>query len=195
MSEALTLALDERLANPGDTMSVAGHLDWPSYDVGVHHMELDGGVDYDIVLTNAGDGILATGLAKAHATGACDRCLEPAQLDLTSEVNEYFLFEAPSEDELGEDEDEVDFSLVASDNTIDLGESIHAALVMDTPFVLLCKEDCRGLCPTCGCNLNEESCTCAATRAQQEAAEAEANNPFAVLKQLNVKDERTGRDA
>ena len=39
---------------------------------------------------------------------------------------------------------------------------INDAVVMDTPFVVLCKPDCRGLCPTCGINLNVENAIVAA---------------------------------
>ena len=60
----------------------------------------------------------------------------------------------------------------------------HDAVVMDTPFVVLCKPDCRGLCPTCGINLNVEQCDCAA-RAEAEWAAA-TENPFAALKNLKL---------
>jgi uncharacterized protein len=187
-NDTLIIALDERLKEAGDTCDVRGHLDWTGYELGVHDMALPEGVDYDIVLTNTGDGILATGIVKAVAIGACDRCLEDARLDIASEVDEYYLFEAPVQEELGEDEDAVDFSVVSADNTIDLGEAIHAALIMDTPFVLLCKDDCKGLCPVCGCNRNEETCDCAEKRAAEDAELAAANHPFAALKNLNVKE-------
>jgi uncharacterized protein len=189
-TDELKVAIDDRLEETGDTYVVQGHLDWTGYELGVHEMALPDGVDYDIVLTNTGDGILATGIVKAKAVGACDRCLEDAVLDIASEVDEYFLFEAPAEDELGEDEDVADFTLVGPDRTIDLGEAIHAALIMETPFVLLCKDDCKGICPHCGANLNEEACDCAEKKAQADAEEAAVNNPFAVLKNLNVEDAR-----
>ena len=68
-------ALDERLANPGDTLSVTGHLDEPGYELGEHEFELPSGIDYDLALTNAGEGILATGMLRCHVKGTCDRCL------------------------------------------------------------------------------------------------------------------------
>ena len=54
------------------------------------------------------------------------------------------------------------------------------ALVLELPYRVLCREDCRGLCPKCGKNLNEGPCTC------QEGDEV--MNPFSALKAI-VKDE------
>ena len=76
------------------------------------------------------------------------------------------------------------YELLGEDRIVDLGEPINDAVVMDTPFVVLCKPDCRGLCPTCGCNLNVEQCDCAA-QAEAEWAEA-TENPFAALKNLKL---------
>ncbi len=53
------------------------------------------------------------------------------------------LFEAPAEEELNDDEDEVDFSLVSDDDTIDLAEPIFAAILMETPYVVLCRRTAR----------------------------------------------------
>ena len=178
--QPLTFALDERLANPGDTLPVAGHLDETGYTLGDHEFELPEGIDYDLVLTNAGEGILATGLLTCHVKGTCDRCLEDAEFDVNAEVDEYYLFEEPQD--MGEDEDEADFSLVSADDTIELSDALLAALVMETPFVVLCREDCKGLCPVCGANLNEGDCG----HAEQIAAERLASSPFAALAGLDL---------
>ena len=114
--------------------------------------------------------------------GECDRCLDPASFEIASEVDEYFLFEEP-EDE-GEDED--GFEVIGEDKVIDLADAVHDAIVMETPFVLLCREDCRGLCPDCGCNLNREECDCAELRERERLEGAE--NPFAALKDLKLDD-------
>lgn len=93
--EPLIISLDERLASAGDALPLAGHLDLASYELGDHEFALPEGVDYDLVLTNAGEGILATGIVRAHAVGTCDRCLECAELDIAGEVDGYYLFEEP----------------------------------------------------------------------------------------------------
>ncbi|MEE1209909.1 MAG: DUF177 domain-containing protein, partial [Parafannyhessea umbonata] len=100
--------LDTRLANPGDTMPVAGHLDEKGYSLGGHDFVLPEGIDYDLVLTNAGEGILATGMLKAHVEGTCDRCLGKAEFDVAGEVDEYYLFKAPAEPMADDEDDDVD---------------------------------------------------------------------------------------
>ena len=174
----------DKLLEPGDAMPVSAHIELDSYRVGQKTYRLPHGIDYDIDLTHAGDGILASGIVRAQAEGECDRCLEPAQFDISAELNEYYLFEAPespSDDDDFLDEDDSDaFEVVGQDNVIDLAGALNDAIVMETPFVLLCSPDCKGLCPHCGCNLNYESCNCNEQAKQDELD----NNPFAVLKNL-----------
>ena len=184
MMDPIVICIDDRLANPGDTWSAAGHVDERSYSLGDHDFELPGGIDYDVVLTNAGEGILATGLVRAHVIGTCDRCLERAEFDVASEVDEYYLFEEP--ENLGEDEDEADYELVSADRTIDLSGALVAALVMETPFVVLCREDCRGLCPVCGANLNVEDCGHAAELEAERERERMESSPFSALAGLDL---------
>ena len=180
--EPIIIPIDERLKGAGSALPISGHIDQSGYSLGEHEFSLPDGIDYDLVLTNAGEGILASGMVRTHVVGTCDRCLERAEFDIASEVDEYFLFEAPAEDELGDDEDEVDYSLVGDDDAIDLAGPIMAAILMETPYVVLCREDCKGLCPTCGANLNEGDCGCAAKHAEQAAS----SNPFSKLKDLNL---------
>ena len=180
--ESVVFHLDERLANAGDSLPLVGHIDQDAYVLGEREFALPEGIDYDLVLTNAGEGILATGVMRARVDGTCDRCLDPASFDVSAEVGQYYLFEEP--DEEADDDDELEYGLVSSENDIDLGEAIHAALIMETPFVVLCREDCRGLCPTCGANLNEGDCGCAA-KAEEERRSA---SPFAALADLRLDD-------
>lgn len=181
--EPLIIAVDDRLANPGDTWSVAGHLDEVGYSLGDHEFSLPSGMDYDVVLTNAGEGILATGLLRAHVVGTCDRCLEDAEFDVAAEVDEYYLFEEPVD--VADDEDEADYELVSPDRTIDLSGALLAALVMETPFVVLCREDCAGLCPVCGANLNEVDCGHVAQIAAERERDRIEASPFAALAGLD----------
>lgn len=185
--QSVIVALDERLENPGDTRVVADHLDEKSYSLGERDFMLPEGIDYDLVLTNAGEGILATGIISCHVKGSCDRCLGDAEFDVKGEVDEYFLFKEPEQKlEVGDGEDEVDYALVSADHTVDLTDALESALLMDTPFIVLCQEDCRGLCPVCGQNLNESDC---GHGAQIEAAREQERldkSPFAVLKDLKL---------
>lgn len=185
--QPVILALDARLGEAGDTLPLKGHLDETSYTLGEREFSLPSGIDYDLMLTNAGEGILATGILTTHVVGTCDRCLSPAEFDVSGEVDEYYLFEEPG-DTGDDDDDELDFSLVSADNTIDLSGALLSTLVMETPFVVLCRPDCKGLCPVCGANLNEEDCGHAA-QIEEDRLKA---SPFAVLASLDLDHDEDG---
>ena len=90
------------------------------------------------------------------------------------------MHELPSEDEMDDDQD---FGLIDEVNgRIDLSEAVVGAVYMELPYIVLCDEDCKGLCQVCGCNLNEETCSCS-----QKAEEAKKEaSPFAVLNSLKL---------
>ena len=182
MIEPLEVVVDDRLANPGDTFPLMGCYPLGTYECSGRLFEVPEGLMYDVILTNAGQGILATGIVRAHVDAECDRCLGPAELELAGEVDEYFLFDVPTAEELGEDEDVADFALVSDERTIDLAPALLAAVAMETPFVVLCSEDCKGLCPVCGQNLNEGDCG----HAKQLEEERLADSPFAALRNLKL---------
>ncbi|MEE1210367.1 MAG: DUF177 domain-containing protein, partial [Parafannyhessea umbonata] len=103
-------------------------------------------------------------------------------------VDEYYLFKAPAEPMADDEDDDVDFALVGDDSTIDLTDALSSALLMETPFVVLCREDCKGLCPVCGANLNEVDCGHAAQiEAEREQDRLDAS-PFAALRNLDLGD-------
>lgn len=181
--DPIRVVVDDRLANVGDTVPVVEHVSIDSYEFGGRMLGLPSGLDVDVMLTNAGEGILATGIVRAHVEATCDRCLDDTSFDVAGEVDEYYLFHEPDAGVMEEDEEEgPDFSLVGSDSTIDLSDAIASAFVMDIPFVILCKEDCAGLCPVCGENLNHTDCGHAA-EIERQRLEA---SPFAALKDLQL---------
>ena len=59
-----------------------------------------------------------------------------------------------------EAEDENDEYLLVTDNCIDIGEPIVEETILSIPSILLCSEDCKGLCQKCGKNLNSGNCGC-----------------------------------
>ena len=87
-------------------------------------------------------------------------------------------FEITLSDEL-EDDENPDIWLLDSDGSLDLEEVALNALVLNLDTRFLCSEDCQGLCPRCGKNLNEGPCGC----------RAEVDPRLAVLEQL-FKDEQ-----
>ncbi len=58
-------------------------------------------------------------------------------------------------------DEENDDYIETPDYTLELDEVITSDILLNLPSKFLCREDCRGLCPDCGANLNRESCGCA----------------------------------
>lgn len=57
----------------------------------------------------------------------------------------------------GEDTEEF---LLLEDGQLDLSDVVGTQLLLEMPYRFLCKEDCKGLCPKCGCDRNVTSCAC-----------------------------------
>ena len=177
--DPIVIELEGRIENPGESLDLNGHIDIASYSVGEKDYALPGGISYSAVLTNAGDGILLTGMVRADVVGTCDRCLDEASFEIADEIQDYYLFHEP--EDAGEDED---YAVLGENRSLDLAEPICDAVVMGTPFVVLCRPDCAGLCPVCGCNLNREQCDCAERAAEERMTDE--SNPFAALKDLKL---------
>jgi DUF177 domain-containing protein len=107
-------------------------------------------VDVDVDLESVSDGILATGSVTARWRSECRRCLT----DLAGEVRGDFqeLFEPHARD--GE-------TYPLHHEHVDLEPLARETLLLELPLAPLCREECRGLCPTCGADLNQGACRCA----------------------------------
>lgn len=82
---------------------------------------------------------------------ACDRCLE----EFTRQYDYTFTHIL-----VRQLQDEWQDYILVEDGMLDLEELILSDILLELPTKLLCKEDCKGLCPHCGCNLNHQSCDC-----------------------------------
>jgi uncharacterized protein len=100
-----------------------------------------------------------------HVSGtlelACSRCLEPFRLPVDMPFDLRYV---PRSENTGEGEREVEeddlTTAFYSDEQIDLGQLMLEQFHLALPMKPLCREDCRGLCPQCGTNLNTGACEC-----------------------------------
>ena len=104
-------------------------------------------------------GHLETSLA-----ASCDRCLGPVAIPVERDFDLFYrpvaTIARAEEVELPQDELEVGFF---SGNGIEFDDVVTEQVILSVPMKLICKADCRGLCPVCGTNLNIEKCGCAST--------------------------------
>ena len=97
--------------------------------------------------------------ADVYTTGrfACDRCVDEFDKVLK---NSYRMFYVYSEDEAKKYEPDEVTVITEDTNEIDISDDVRQMVLLSVPMKLLCYEDCLGLCPRCGKNLNFEVCTC-----------------------------------
>jgi uncharacterized protein len=108
-------------------------------------------VSVDAVLEWVNDGILATGTATGPYEAECRRCLTTVRGEVTAQFRELFEVQARE----GE-------TYPLRGERVDLAPLAQEVLMLELPLAPLCREACRGLCPTCGADLNDGSCSCPA---------------------------------
>ena len=159
-----------------------GRISLPVLTVGPDEYRFADPVSWSVDVTNTGSALLVMGTTKGWGTCACARCLEDVEIDFEGEVEAYLLIEGEVADEFEDDDDvpgEDEFDVLPEDHIVDLEPYIKAALTLDAPAQPLCRDDCAGLCPNCGANLNEGPCSCGGDKLLEEF-DSQAN-PFSVL--------------
>jgi len=103
----------------------------------------------------------ATGRVQTRLQLECGRCLETFEIPVDSPFELRYV---PQAENTGEEEREVEEDDLTTafykDESLDLGELMHEQFVLALPMKPLCTADCKGLCPSCGTNLNKSTCDC-----------------------------------
>ena len=110
-------------------------------------------------LSSAGPGrYYFSGRLEGVATGECRRCLNDVRVDVSEEVNLFFMETGV---EGAEDDDSETYLIDPRAHAIDLRPAVREHWLLSAPAYALCRVDCKGLCPTCGADLNAGPCACA----------------------------------
>ncbi len=118
-------------------------------------------VEGNVKLTRTNRGILAQGKFRAKIPVECSRCLKVFDYPLNFDIEEeYFpVIDVNSGNPL-EIPDEPGSFTIDEHHILDLSEAIRQNALLAVPMKPLCREDCAGLCTTCGKDLNEGQCDC-----------------------------------
>ena len=149
---------------------------------------VSGELGLSIEIVKAGRAVHVSGTLAGTFVRQCVRCLneydELARIPFTAD----YLGEEPpakpqpkrakprTEEEAADapiEDEEEPYSLVG--DRLELAEMLREQIILATPMQPLCREDCRGLCLTCGQDLNERRCDC---------PEEQQESPFLVLRKL-----------
>jgi uncharacterized protein len=110
-----------------------------------------------VVLEKSSGQLLLRAEMQVEGIFECDRCLEQFARKFNEKYSLLYIREGRSTSGLKEEEIQV---LSADANYIDLDEDVRQYISLAIPVKLLCREECRGICPVCGKNRNNTQCSC-----------------------------------
>ncbi len=142
-----------------------------------------GGADYRVLVPRGVDltvdrvtgGYLVKVALDARIYGPCARCLGEAALQVHAEQQEF----APTAKEGWDESEASDF---VKELVVDVDGLAREALVLALPPQVVCSDECKGLCPQCGKDLNKGACDC---------HEEEIDERWSKLKDLNLGEAET----
>lgn len=163
----MLLGLSKIIDCPGQSIPFSVSVDLSDLCYGVSYPVSEPVLAQGTVRNTAGV-LMMEGQVRTTIHGICDRCAGSFDREITFPIDVVLVTELANE----ENEDEWVFPLEG--DSADLDDIVRTVFVLNLDSKLLCKEDCKGLCPKCGKNLNDGPCNC----------QKELDPRFAALKQL-----------
>lgn len=99
-----------------------------------------------------------SGHLEGEAAAECRRCLTDVSVSVAEDVQLLFVEEGTE----GDDDPDV-FVIDARAHELDMRPALREQWLLAVPAFVQCRDDCKGLCPTCGADLNAGACDCAPT--------------------------------
>jgi uncharacterized protein len=149
-----------------DKASFHGSLPPGELDYGVENVRQVEPLAWNATAERAGEEIRIVGSLTTTLELGCSRCLEPALCPISKEFD---LFFRQHDKHMFDEDDDVDEIELTEEDTrtafftgtqLALGDVLREQVLLALPMKALCRVDCKGLCPTCGTNLNVNQCNC-----------------------------------
>lgn len=113
-----------------------------------------------VIFSMIGNDVRGLGEVRAAATAACGRCLEPVRTELNVLIESFWIEQDSDEEERFHPTSESIMAEYHDGDSLDPTGPIREELIEALAPNPVCSEDCKGLCPGCGANLNTEPCRC-----------------------------------
>lgn len=120
-----------------------------------------GGAEATLQLDRTADLVAVRGRIRSAARLECVRCLRTFDLPIVADVT-VVADRAGGRGRLEADLEADDYMKFHDGRQLDLREEARDGLLLELPITPHCRQDCRGLCPRCGADLNDGPCGCAA---------------------------------
>nr|MBN2278672.1 DUF177 domain-containing protein [candidate division Zixibacteria bacterium] len=139
--------------------SVAVDFEADSADFGIEGVSFRDLMSLRLTIQKVRDEYYCQGQVMIPVEQECSRCLALFDTDLTGELV-FIIKTSLGESVLSKDQGADIIHVEAGRPVVELTEVIRQALILAVPLKPLCDPECKGLCPGCGANLNEETCDC-----------------------------------
>ena len=163
----MLLGLSKIIDSPGASVAFSTSADLSDLRYGLSYPVSEPVLAQGVVRNTAGV-LLMKGNITTTIHGTCDRCAAEFDRKIDFPIDVVLVTELSNE----ENEDEWVFPLQG--DSADLDDIVRTVFVLNLDSKLLCSDDCKGLCPHCGKNLNDGPCLC----------QKELDPRFAALRQL-----------
>ena len=105
--------------------------------------------------------VKVAGKVTGHLQLECDRCLQPVHSTVTTKFSREYVTTADYEAQQAVELSEEDLDLSVFDGAVvDVDSLVREELLLAAPDHVLCRQNCQGICPTCGVDRNEIACDC-----------------------------------
>ena len=146
---SLSVDVSDLLRRPGAFESVQIDRAIGGVEVPLARVRDESALHVEARLESLVDGIHVSGTVRGTAAVECRRCLKDLEVPLEVDLDEVFLYP-------GETSDDDVYAVTGEE--IDLEPAVRDAVMLALPLNPLCTQECRGLCSTCGADLNETNC-------------------------------------
>jgi len=123
----------------------------PQFDFEGDKIKSSGSCEVVGIISSDSDILILNAEVKVDLEMICSRCLDTFIYPIDIDIEERFTTNSKSED---------DEAVVVIDDVLDITEIVETTIISTLPIKRVCKEDCKGLCQECGCNLNSNTCSC-----------------------------------
>jgi len=146
----------------GDAKSVGVQLDSSDIDVAGESFTIESGIEVSGEMLRTSLGVEFRGKVSADVSIDCSRCLTPIRRHPYIPFRTVFVEAERAEMEANRElnEDQLD-ETTAEDGRADLAELAREQILLAIPEQVFCSDECKGICPQCGGNLNLIDCKCA----------------------------------
>ena len=159
--ENMKLSVDDIKTSPAEIHFVedVAELNLTLAEGSENGYRLPGPLQVNLTHFRSGKDLLLSGTIHGELVGACSRCLEEYAVPIDREFSVVLSPQRTMQREVELSADELSADFYREEH-INLSALVHEETILTLPSRPLCREDCRGLCPQCGTNLNLESCSC-----------------------------------